>query len=233
MTESKIALRIRDMTLEDLDDVAAVHKSCFPASIFSELDDELVKCFYRQAVEEPQSYAAVLEDPIIGKVVGFAIGTTKAGYRKRLLLRHPLRFCWSTLKGLFTSPLIWLAVLTRVLQIRKILAERPKIFAAGLGSSDMSPAKGMEALFMPIAVHADYRGGGNASQLTNCLTEKLLATGATRVIGKVAHDNIASIKLFRRLGWQESNISEQWLIVWIDKEDFFKRRSQEVRKNNQ
>jgi hypothetical protein len=155
------------MRLEDLDDVASVHKNCFPDSIFSSLDDELVKCFYSQAVEEPQSYAAVLEDPANRRVVGFAIGTTKVGYRKRLLLRHPIRICWSLSKGLFTGIAIWQAVWGRLLDMRKLLSEKP---GAVDSASDVPPAKGTEVLFMPIAVHTDYRGGGNAARLADYLT---------------------------------------------------------------
>ena len=207
-------LQVRDMRLEDLNDVASVHKYCFPNSIFSLLDDSLVKCFYGQAIEEPYSYAVVLEDTGNRRIAGFAIGTMRDGFRKRLIKRHPFVCFFSIIKGLLTNAAIWRAVIKRLLSIKKTLSEKPKVKVVG---PDIPPAKGPEAVFMPIAVHTDYRGNRNANRLAEHFTRKLFDAGAARVRGRIASDNVASVILFKSLGWQYRRTCEGWFTTWLDR----------------
>ncbi len=212
MIEPKLI--IRDMMLEDLDEIAMLHKHCFPNSIFSTLDNSLVKCFYKQAIEEPDSYAVVLEDINNKRIAGFTIGTKHLGYRNRLLKNHPFICIFGIFKGLFTKVSIWKDIVIRVFKIKKILTETLKEV------SDIPPAKGPEALFMPIAIHKDYRGKGNADMLAKYFTEKLFSAGAWRLRGKITVDNIPSQKLFiDRLGWKYKKMNDGWLIVWFDRPD--------------
>ncbi len=208
-------LCLREMKLEDLDEVASVHKHCFPGSIFSVLDDRLVKSFYRQSIEEPYSYAVVLEDTTNRRIAGFAVGTMHDGFRKRFLKRHPFICAYSVIKGLFASVFIWKAVITRVFLINKIFKEKTK---SKFSDGDSIPlSNGHEAMFMPIAVHSDYRGGGNAFKIAKYLTGQLFNAGAARLRGKIAFDNIASQKLFIKLGWNLKQTEDGWVIMWIDR----------------
>ena len=77
----------RDLTLNDLDSVAELHRHCFSdsVSIFSLLGRNILKHFYAQLVEEPKSFAAVLEEPGSGRIVGVAFGTHKPGIQGRFL----------------------------------------------------------------------------------------------------------------------------------------------------
>jgi len=215
----KTSLPIRAMTLDDLDEVVLVHKKCFPASVslFSALDDEVAKSFYRQAVKEPESYAEVLTNLETDKVVGFAIGTLNAGFRKRLVKRNLLKFCWYIFKGLLTNSHIWKMAWIRVKNSRNILADRPS--AEELVITKWEPAKGREAMFMPIALSKEARGGGNAVRLANHLTQTLFQAGAYRVSGKIAANNMASLKLFQKIGWSSKLVSNQYYSVWTDKSE--------------
>ena len=109
MTITVEATKPREMTVSDLDKIAALHKSCFPASlsIFSALSNGIVRGFYAQILQETENYVAVLEDVATGRLVGMAFGTLKLGVQNRFLKRHIVRFAASFIARAFVSPAIW------------------------------------------------------------------------------------------------------------------------------
>lgn len=102
--------------------------------------------------------------------------------------------------------------------MRSLLSKKRDTMLANAGVPE---AKGLEAIFMPIGVHREYRGRGNAGLLANYLTNQLFNAGASRVCTRIAPDNIASLKLFKRFGWKDKKTSERWISVWIDRPDDF------------
>jgi len=214
VVESNSDFKIRPMRLNDLGDVAAIHKACFSGSVslFSTLDAKFIKYFYRQAIEEPDSYAEVLADPVDDRAVGFVIGTMKPGFRTRVLKRNILKFMWYLIKGLLSNRETWKHVWIRIKNIKKLLADRPST-----EQLDIPSAKGPEAMFMPIALLKEARGDGNAVRLTRHFTETLFQAGAYRVSSGIATGNIASIKLFKKVGWNSKKFSEHRYSIWIDK----------------
>lgn len=216
MTKMTEQLRVRDMTLEDVDGVVEVHRHCFPASlsIFSVLSRDVVRSYYAQFVQEPESLGAVLDEPESGRIVGFAVGTVKAGFNHRFVRRHFFKFGWHILKGLFIS-----ATIRRVVgaHLRKIGRVFPGKHNGAPGNSDLPPAKGPVGIFMPIAVDPQCRGGGNAGKLATYFADRLFEKGMSQVRGRIAPDNLGCLKLFRKLGWNEMKVSEEWIAVWIDR----------------
>lgn len=204
----------RDMTIKDIDGVIDVHKNCFPAelSIFSVLNHNVVKLYYSEFVE-PENYGAVTKDTSNGRIAGFAIGTFKPGFHGRFVRKYLFVFCWNIFKGLFTSS-----------TVRKVTFN---IFAKAIGklftknadpvnADNIPPANGPVGIFMPVAIHSDYRGGGNAARLVNFFAQRMFDKGMVRVRGRIEENNIASLKLFRKLGWSEKRVSKHWYKVWID-----------------
>lgn len=218
MPETMGSLRARDMTLEDVDGVVEVHRHCFPASlsIFSVLSRDVARSYYAQFVHEPESLGAVLEEPESGRIVGFAVGTVKPGFHSRFIRRHFFTFSWHMFKGLFVSAAVKRAVGTRLRKIGGMfLGKRNSVS----WSSDVPPAHGTVGIFMPIAVHTQWRSGSNAAKLATYFADQFFKRGVARVQGQIAPDNLPCLKLFRKLGWDEKKVSEEWIAVWIDQPD--------------
>ena len=212
--------RVRDMTLEDVDGVVEVHRHCFPASvsIFSVLNRSIVKRYYELFVKEPESLGAVLAEPGSGRIVGFAAGTLKPGIHRRFVTRCFFLLCGSILWGLLTSTSVRKVIWAHLKNIHNLLTGgQGKQFAKAEGS----PPDGTIGFFMPIAVHSDFRGGGNATRLAAYLTNQFFERGVARVRGGIITiENTASRCLFeQRLGWNSKVISNKWVAVWIDQPD--------------
>ncbi len=218
MDETTSPLIERDMTLDDVDGMIEVHKNCFSAdlSIFSVLSHDIVRLYYLEFAE-PENYGAVTEDTSNGRIGGFAIGTFRPGFHSRFVKKYLFVFCWNIFKGLFTSSTVRKVTLSL---FTKAIAKLFTKNADPVNADNIPPANGPAGIFMPVAIHSDYRGGGNASRLANFFTQRMFDKGMVRVRGRIAEDNIASLKLFRKLGWSEKQVSKHWYKVWIDKEDF-------------
>jgi ribosomal protein S18 acetylase RimI-like enzyme len=217
MTKMTEQLRVRDMTLEDVDGVVEVHRHCFPASIsiFSVLNRNIVKRYYELFVKEPESFGAVLIEPGTERVGGFAAGTLKPGIHRRFVTRCFFLLCGSILWGLLTSTSVRKVVLAHLKDIHNLFTSKQGKQSA---KAEGSPPDGTIGFFMPIAIHPDFRGGGNAVRLATYLTNQFFERGVVRIRGGgITTDNIASRRLFEeKLGWNSKVISDKWVAVWID-----------------
>ena len=216
MAEDVDLPKARDMTLDDLDGVVEVHKDCFPVSvsIFSALDDNILKAYYSQFVKEPESYAAVLEEPGSGRVIGVTFGTRKPGIQGRFLRTHRFSFLLSVLKGLFTSKAVWSSLWSRLRKTNVLpLGEYDSVLAA----KGVPPPSGLEDINMGIAVHSQFRGGGNAKRLIEYYTARMFEAGITRIRGAILTKNTPSMIFFKRRGWKFKEISDTQVSVWIDR----------------
>ncbi|MFC1677029.1 GNAT family N-acetyltransferase [Planctomycetota bacterium] len=218
MAEDADLPKARDMTLDDLDGVVKVHRDCFPSSvsIFSALDDSILKAYYAQFVEESESYAAVLEQPGSGLIVGVTFGTRKPGIQGRFLHTHRFEFLLSVLKGLLTSKAMWGSLWSR---LRKTNALPLGEYDSELAAKGVPVPQGVEDLNMGIAIHSKFRGGGNAKRLIEYYTARIFEIGATKIRGAILTKNIASMTFFKRHGWKFKEISDTQVSVWIDRPD--------------
>jgi GNAT superfamily N-acetyltransferase len=164
-------------------------------------------------VEEPESHAAVLEDPVSGRIVGLAFGTTRAGIKRRFLKRYYFKFFWSVIKGLFTSRAVWKSLWSR-------LWGKSGLSLGGYGSklakAGVPAPEGLEDVCMGIGVHSDYRGKGAAAKLLDYYVNRVFVKGAVRVRGGVLTSNIASMTFFKRRGWNFKEISDTQVSVWYN-----------------
>lgn len=209
----------RNLNSSDLEYIAELHKNCFADSIslFSSLSNDIIKCYYAHVLEEPKSYAAVLEEPISGRIVGLAFGTTRPGFQRRFLRQHFFQFCWSILKGLFISAIVW-KLLSR--RLRKNTSPSLGEYGSALADAGVPAPKGTEALFILVGVHKQWRGKGNAERLVKYFATQMFEAGAKRIRGAISSDNLASLILHKRLGWKFKKISDTEVSVWIDRPDF-------------
>jgi ribosomal protein S18 acetylase RimI-like enzyme len=204
------------MTLDDLNDIIQVHRNCFPGptSIFTPLDDNILKCYYAQAVQESESYAAVLQKPDSAHIVGLAIGTARPGFQRRFLRRHFLRFVWSILQAICVNPVARKAVWERFKFLKRVLLARRKTELADLG---VPALPGPEAFLLLVGVHEQWRGGGNAERLVEYITARMFEDGVVRIRGAVGPENLPSLILHKRLGWNVKKVFADEVSVWIDR----------------
>ena len=216
MTNAEDSPQARNMTLGDLDGVVKLHRECFPGliSIFTALNDDILKCYYAEVIEEPESCATVLEEPNSGDIVGLAIGTMKPGFQRRFMRRHFFRFSWSIFRAFFVNPVVRKAVWERLKHIKRLLVGKGDIELADLG---VSAPEGAEALFMLVGVSARWRGEGNAERLVEYFVARMCEKGVTRIRGSVPPNNLASLILYKCLGWNMKKISAKEMCVWIDR----------------
>lgn len=216
MADDKELLCVRDMRLNDLDGVAELHKHCFSSeiSLFSALNSDILKRYYAMFVEEPESYAAVLEEPASGRIVGFAFGTSRVGIRKRFFRSYYFRFFWSVVEGLFTNKAMWKSLWSR---LRGKSGLQLGEYDSVLANAGVPPPEGQEDLCMGIGVHKDYRGRGNAARLIDYYVTRVFEKGAVRIRSAVLTDNIASMTFFKHRGWEFRPISDIQVSIWIDR----------------
>jgi ribosomal protein S18 acetylase RimI-like enzyme len=206
------------MRSSDLNQIGGLHRDCFSesVSIFSALSDDVIKHFYKQALEESGCTVTVLEEPGSGHIIGLAFGTTRPGFQGRFLRNHFLLFCWSVFKGLFVNKAVW-----KLLWLRLRKKTGPPLTEYGPDLADVGvPApKGQEAMFLLVGVSSQCRGGGNAERLVNYFAAQMFETGVGRIHGAIHSDNLASLILFKRLGWNIKKTSAQKVTIWLDRPD--------------
>ena len=206
---------VRDMTIEDLDGVVHVQRDCFPPSlsILSALDDSVIRAYYGQFLKEAGSYAAVLEEPDSGLIIGVTCGTRKPGIKKRFLIAYWPKFLWSIVIGLVTSKQVWKSLLYRAKKQNHLSLGR---YDSKLSKQGVPAPRGTEDINVCIAVHSEFRGGGNAKKLIEFYMNRIFDMGVTRIRGAILSGNVASLKFFRRQGWEVKQISDTQCSVWID-----------------
>jgi predicted ATP-grasp superfamily ATP-dependent carboligase/ribosomal protein S18 acetylase RimI-like enzyme len=204
------------MCIEDIDAVVDIHRRCFSdqVSLFSVLHPKLAWHLYAQYVEEKDSLGVVLVDETLGFVAGYAAGTLKPGIQRRFLKRHWFLVGWYLLLGIAVHPSLIGRVVRALFKKERFEEYRrhPELF-------ETTYPAGPVGYFMPIAVHPDYRGGGNAVRVARALMEEFFKRGVVRIRGnKIDIHNLASQKLFvDKLGWNSVVIENESVVVWVDK----------------
>lgn len=206
----------REMTLSDLDTIAELHRNCFPDSIsvFSALSNGIIKGFYTQILQEPENYVVVLEEVGTGRLVGIAFGTRKLGIQRRFLKRHFVQFIATFIARAFVSSAIWKYVWNNLLRKKGL---HLRAYDSVLEQAGVPLPKGTEVFFMLVGVHPQWRGGRNAERIVKFFTTQIFKTGVTRIRGAIRPDNLASLILHKRLGWNIKKISAGEISVWIDR----------------
>lgn len=203
----------RKMIKDDLKQAVKLHRECIPDHFSTGMGMQVLRFLYAQAVDDPKSIAAVLEMPGARNVIGIAVGTIDSNFEIKLMCRHPFSFLWGVLRGLFISPAIRQG-------IRRRLAIFNKAFLKKIDDETNKPdafrSNVLEARFLYVAVYQDYRGGRNAERLVQYFTQCIFQIGATRLRGVVYPENLASLILYKRLGWNVKKTIPSRVDVWID-----------------
>lgn len=214
MSEVAVAATPRDMRADEIDRVVELHRACFGDYFLTALGDGVLHGLYAQAVADPRSFATVLEEDQSGRLIGLAVGTLDPGFHTRLLRRKLPAFAWGIARGLATSPTIRRG-------LRERLGFAKKLFRAqadrGLADAGIPAAPGPEARFLDVAVHPERRGGRYAENLVTYFAQRVFQSEAARLGGSVRPENLASLILYKRLGWNVKKTAPRRVDVWIDR----------------
>ena len=216
MTQPLEQLHARDMTLADVDQVVALHQAAFPDYFMTGLGRGMLRQFYRQAVTDPSTFAAILEQTAGGRIIGLAVSTYNPAFHTKLMRRHLPPLICSLIRGVFTSKAIRQGLWNRLSFIKRFFRAQPD---QGLAKAGIPPANGPEARFLDVAIHPDCRGGGNAEHLVQYITERVFQKDVARLGGSVFPENYGCLIMWKRLGWKVQKTAPRRVDVWIDRED--------------
>lgn len=206
----------RDMTLADLPAIVELHKVCFSGYFLTGLGDGVVRRFYQHAIDDPKSFACVLEVTSTTTLVGLAVGTLDPAFHSQLMRRNLSPFVYSVLRGIITRPEVRKGVAHRLGFVKRLFRAHADRGLADAGIPP--PAAGPEARFLDVAVHPNWRGGGHAERLVDFFAARIFAAGAGRLGGSVRPENLASLILYKRLNWNVEKTTPRRVDVWIDRE---------------
>jgi ribosomal protein S18 acetylase RimI-like enzyme len=198
--ESSAGVLIRDMTAEDLDHVARLHRQGFGGYFLTNLGTAFLKRYYAQFLGSPKSYAVAACDS--SGVIGFCVGTQdKPTFFRRLYRKHFASTAILVAFGAIGNPVIRRGVLRRLDHIGQAFRarfgrEQPK-------PSELNTVHHVPARLLSIAVADEHRGTGLAEHLVEQFCARLRAVGVTEVELTVATSNKRAIAFYVKTGWQE------------------------------
>ena len=205
----------RLMTGADLPGVVELHKVCFEGYFLTALGDAAIGALYSRAVDDPKSVACVLQDDD-GHIQGLAVGTLNPAFHTGLLRRSFAAFAGGVVRGLFTEATVRKGIGERLGFVSKIFVARAD---DTLKKSGITPSELPEARFLDVAVHPDCRGGRHAERLVEFFASEVFRAGAGRLGGSVNPRNLASLILYKRLGWNVQKTGPDRVDVWVDRQE--------------
>jgi ribosomal protein S18 acetylase RimI-like enzyme len=201
LTES---LKVRRITLEDLDDVVAVHCTAFPTSAMTRLGAEVVRRYYYWQLDGPhEMYARGAWEE--GKLVGFCFGGVHPQAITGFYKRNRGFIFWQFVKQphLATAPFFF-GKLVRVLNMFRI---HRRELAAVPQEAPQNPAYDILAM----AVHPDRQSVGIGKLLMENAESKARERRFELMTLCVNDDNERGIRFYESCGWQRTtHVNGMW-----------------------
>jgi ribosomal protein S18 acetylase RimI-like enzyme len=199
------------MAPQHLQQVAALHETCFPGYYLTRLGPAFLEAMYGWYVRSPEAIAYVALNQS-ERVVGFVAGTTRAeGYHRSLFRHQAGPLLWALLRRLVAHPLLTLGQIW----------ERKDLLPQAL-SALLSPASGpsVESVPVPntgppaaslvsIGVEPSQRRSGIARRMTELFLREGAQRGSQLVTLSVREDNLGARRFYENLEWVEVSTSSQ------------------------
>ena len=182
---------VRQATSEDLKQVAAVHKTCFPESFSTALGEKLLVKFYAEYLQSVPELFLVAEEE--GKICGFCMGyyCEENPYMKRFfkhnLFAAGLRIAGQLLIGNKAAWRKFTSTFSKKAEFKPLGEE----YKTGVQDGDL----------LSICVLPDTRGSGAAQELISAYEAVLKEHGRKNCILTVAVDNPRAIRFYERNGY--------------------------------
>ena len=182
---------VRQATREDLKQVAAVHKNCFPDSFSTALGEKLLVKFYTEYMTSVPELFLVAEEE--GKICGFCMGyyCEENPYMK-LFFKHNLLAAGLRIAGqlLIGNKAAW-KKLTATFSKKAEFKPLGEEYKTGVQDGDL----------LSICVLPQTRGSGAAQELISTYENILQNRGRKYCILTVAVDNPRAIRFYERNGY--------------------------------
>lgn len=200
---------LRQLTLNDLPEIAAVHQVAFPSTVASRLGREASRRQYESFMNGPYVTAglgAFEED----RLMGFCFVGVRYVAESHFLRQHAHFLLWRLVSRpwLMADPVICRRL---GLAIRLFFTPRTRV-----NMPNGSP-KGAPSMIVPpygiqlLAVDPVYRGIGVGRNLVEAGENHAYQQGFSEIQLSVDPDNVPAIGLYLRMGWQKSSPSGEWL----------------------
>lgn len=188
-------VHVRDVDIDDLGEIARLHREAFPESILSELGEEAVRRNYRWQIEGPHDLVAIVADDDSGTLgflfggvfLGSTIGFVKSQrwFLARKVLLHP---------RILMRGVGWNRVALGV----RLLARR-----SAPGQSEAPEAVPRDSLgVLAIAVDPRSQGRGVGRVLIEEATRRARELGFSYMHLTVNPANDSAVGFYRTLGWE-------------------------------
>ena len=190
-----------EAALEDVPEIAKLHRVAFPGYFLTHLGQDFLELFYAEFVTRGDSYCVVAADG--NQVVGLVAGTANAKLHHRTFYRRNfIRVVRIVLTRFFKDAHVRREIGKRAIHIQialEALLSRNK--QKGSSQTDASGKSTVPSRLLSIAVHPDYRGQNIASELTSHFLRLLRNDGVSRVGLSVRSDNMSAIRFYEKDGW--------------------------------
>lgn len=176
-------IQYRIATLDDLEQIARVHITCFPHTMWEFLGVELVRNFYEEYIREnPLFVVATDEQQIVGLCMGYKIPSNA---RKVFMQKNKKRLIKRILFGLLTFNRLVISKCWQNVKLQK----------------KFEPVKA-EGDLLSICVMDAYKGKGIAQQLVQHFEAELRKQNIADYTLSVYSNNQRAIAFYRKQGMQ-------------------------------
>lgn len=201
---SQNIVEIRPLDVEDLREVASVHRAAFPRSALTRLGAEAVRRYYEWQLTGPHEVYAVGAFRA-GRCVGFSVGGSFRGAMTGFLRRNRLFLATrvATRPWILSNP-----VFRKSLRSGLRLLAPPRPPQAASASTATSSAPSFEIL--SIAVDPRCQGAGIGKRLLIDSEDVARRRGFHHFFLTVHTGNAPAIHLYERLGWRRRLEGDAW-----------------------
>jgi GNAT superfamily N-acetyltransferase len=182
------AFAIRSMTEDDVGEVVALHRECYPDAFLTVLGPRLLCTVYESYATSPAgvSLVAVAE----GRIVAAVNGVIGEGFVRDLVRSHPLLVAFGIARALVAQPALLRAFVRRA----RSLMSRPR--------GERKAGARRRFVWRSQAVAPSWRGGGLIFPLIKRMIQELEARGVEEIYSTPDMDNQAATWIHRVLGFR-------------------------------
>ena len=200
---------IRNLSKNDLDDIANLHTEVFPNYFLTHLGKNVLRLFYSQFVGQQNNIGMVAVSS--GNIVGFVTGTTQAPTLYRKFYRcYFIKVASAVLIRLITDPVVRGGFFSRISHVFQALVALIAGAGAGAGAGaylhDIGGNEGITsteitARLLSIGVASSSRGNGIAESLVDFLCDVMANNGEKAIGLSVLSNNKHAISFYEKSGW--------------------------------
>jgi ribosomal protein S18 acetylase RimI-like enzyme len=201
---------IRDLALDDLMQIVAIHRAAFPESALTRLGDESVRRYYEWLIVGPHdavNIGAFQNDALLGFCFGGKFRGAMGGFLERnraYLARRVIVRPWLMLNPLFRERALF--AIKRIAQpiVRRVRPQKRQPVR-------QKPPEGLRSFgILSIGVQPEYFGHGIAQHLMDYSERVALELGHNQMNLTVHPANSRAVRFYEKTGWTRIPSDASW-----------------------